>query len=419
VAPTRAPRGFTARLAATQFGLYLAVLAPLTGGLSVKIQHLVGVDAAPTQLGIVSGTGAVLAMVCQPLAGRLSDRCSARIGMRRPFILGGIGGVIVGMTYCAFATSMPALLVGWCVTQAAANLAFAATGATVADQVPDAQRGRVSGIVGAVTPLGVLAGAVMLTVLPTDALRFLVPTAVATALGAWFVVRLPDRVRARPPADHLDLRGLLLSFVFDPRAHPEFGWAWLSKFLIMLGYSALSGYLTLFLAARFGMHDTDEQLRFNAIANTVGVLTLVVFSVVGGFLSDRLGRRKPFVIAAGLIMATAQVGVATTPLMGSWGLAALLFWEVVLGAGAGMFFAVDTALCIALLPSSDDTAKDLGVLNIANALPQSLAPLLAGVLVIPVGQAIWPGAGYSMWFVVAASCCAAGALLIPRITTVD
>ena len=48
-----------------------------------------------------------------------------------------------------------------------------------------------------------------------------------------------------------------------------------------------------------------------------------------------------------------------------------------------------------------------------------LIPLLAGVLVIPVGQAIWPGAGYSMWFVVAASCCAAGALLIPRITTVD
>lgn len=286
------PRGFTGRLASTQFGLYLAVLTPLTGGLSVKIQHLAGVDAAPAQLGLVSGTGAVFAMVCQPLAGRLSDHCSSRFGMRRPFIAGGIGGIVVGLTCCAFATSVPMLLVGWCLAQGAANVAFAATGATVADQVPDNQRGRVSGIVGAVTPVGVLAGALLLTVLPTDVWRFLVPTAVASGLGFWFVLRLPDRVRGDAPAEPLRLRELLMSFVFDPRAHPDFGWAWLSKFLIMLGYGALSGYLTLFLAADFGMADTDEQLQFNALANTAGVLPLVLFSVVGGYLSDRVGSRK-------------------------------------------------------------------------------------------------------------------------------
>lgn len=415
----RAPRGYLWHIALTQFGLYMTVLAPLTGGLSVKVQRLVGVEAAPAHLGYISGTGALFAMVCQPLAGRLSDRCVSRFGMRRPFIVGGIAGTVAGLLICAFAANTMMLLLGWCVAQGAANFAFAATTATIADQVPDFQRGRVSGIVGAVTPLGVLVGAVMLTAMPNDTLRFLVPAMFAAAMGLWFVVRLDDRVRTTPPTDRLNARELVMSFVFDPRAHPDFGWAWLSKFLIMLGYGAASGYLTLFLAAGFDMHDIDEQLRFNAVASTISVLTLIVFSIVGGWCSDRFGRRKPFVIGSGALMGTALIAVALTPTLGSPGLAVLLLLQVVLGAGAGMFFAVDTVLCMHLLPDPDDTAKDLGVLNIANALPQSLAPFLAGIAVIPLGEALWPGTGYSVWFVAAAVFCGLGAWAVSRITSAD
>ncbi len=81
----------------------------------------------------------------------------------------------------------------------------------------------------------------------------------------------------------------------------------------LLGYCALTTYLTPFLADRFGMTDTDDQLRFNAIANGIGVATLVLFSLVGGVLSDRVGRRKPFIVAGGLVMAVALVGVAAAP----------------------------------------------------------------------------------------------------------
>ncbi|GAA1408139.1 MFS transporter [Kitasatospora putterlickiae] len=411
----QAPPGFVRRLVLGQFGMYLAVLAPVMGGMSVKVQDLVGLDAAPAQLGLVTGTGALFALVGQPLAGRLSDRCTSRYGMRRPFLFGGIAVMAVALAACALAPNIPALLIAWCAAQGAGNVAFAAVGATVADHVPEARRGSVSGIVGAVTPIGIMVGSILLSVLPTDLLRFVVPAAIAVVLGFWFAARLPDRVRTEPPGEPLNPRSLLLSFVFDPRKHPDFGWAWLSKFLIMLGYGALAGYLTLFLAAEFGMDDTDEQLRFNALANGLSVATLVIASIVGGALSDRVGRRKPFVMGGGLVMAAVLAAVTVTPYLGDAGLGTLLVLEAVLGIGAGLFFAVDNALAISLLPSRDDTAKDLGVLNIANALPSSISPFLAGVVVIPVGNALLGGAGYSLWFGLAAVFCLVGALLVTRI----
>ncbi|MFF7458867.1 MFS transporter [Kitasatospora sp. NPDC008115] len=416
VAPRpQAPRGFVRRLALGNFGMFLAVLAPVMGGLSVKIQHLVGLDAATAQLGLVTGAGGVFAMVSQPLAGRLSDRCTSRFGMRRPFLVGGLVVMAAALTVCAAAPNIPVLLIAWCAAQGAGNFAFAAAGATVADHVPEARRGSVSGIIGAVTPMGILVGSILLSVLPNDFLRFAVPAAVALVLGLWFAARLPDRIRTEPPTEPLNLRSLLLSFVFDPRKHPDFGWVWLSKFLIMLGYGALSGYLTLFLAAEFGMDDTDEQLAFNALANGLSVAALVVASIVGGAVSDRIGRRKPFVVGSGLLMSAVLAVVTVTPFLGDAGLGVLLVLEVVLGLGAGLFFAVDAALAISLLPDKGDTAKDLGVLNIANALPSSLSPLLAGVIVIPLGNALLGGAGYSLWFGLAAVFCLVGALLVRKI----
>ena len=44
------------------------------------------------------------------------------------------------------------------------------------------------------------------------------------------------------------------------------------------------------------------------------------------------------------------------------------------GFGFGMFQAVDTALMSEVLPSAKSFAKDLGVVNIAATLPQTLAP---------------------------------------------
>ena len=52
------------------------------------------------------------------------------------------------------------------------------------------------------------------------------------------------------------------------------------------------------------------------------------------------------------------------------------------GFGFGMFQAVDTALMSQVLPSAKSFAKDLGVVNIAATLPQTLAPAVAGAIVL-------------------------------------
>jgi hypothetical protein len=68
--------------------------------------------------------------------------------------------------------------------------------------------------------------------------------------------------------------------------------------------------------------------------------------------------------------------------------------------------AVDLALVADVLPDTDDTAKDLGVLNIAGALPSSIAPAIA-----PVILAISSGS-YGVLYAVAGVCAIIGAVAI-------
>ena len=106
--------------------------------------------------------------------------------------------------------------------------------------------------------------------------------------------------------------------------------------------------------------------------------------------------------------------IALSPLFGSAGLGVLLIAQGVIGMGAGTFFAVDQALCISVLPNQDEMAKDLGVLNLAGTLPGVLAPLLAGVIFIPLGNALF-GGGYTLWFSLAGIIGIIGGLLVLKI----
>ena len=76
------------------------------------------------------------------------------------------------------------------------------------------------------------------------------------------------------------------------------------------------------------------------------------------------------------------------------------------GVGFGMYMAVDLALVVDVLPDGDSAAKDLGVLNIAGALPFAIAPAVAPV-VLAAG-----GGSYPILYAVAAGCAVVGALAI-------
>ena len=80
-------------------------------------------------------------------------------------------------------------------------------------------------------------------------------------------------------------------------------------------------------------------------------------------------------MVAGVVYAVAMVVIATAS-----GLGGYLVGMAIGGFGFGMYMAVDLALVVDVLPETGSAAKDLGVLNIAGALPFALAPALAPVV---------------------------------------
>ncbi|WP_433585684.1 MFS transporter [Microbacterium hydrocarbonoxydans] len=404
--PAKTPRGYTPGLAAVNFGVYLALLTPVMVSMAFKVQHI---DPANTEgsLGLVMGVGAAFALIANPLVGRLSDRTTSRWGMRRPWILGGAIVGLGGFALIGAASSVWMVLLAWCLVQTSMNAVLAAANATLPDQVPVSSRGKVSGLVGITTPIGLLAGSFLVNFLPGDFERFVVPGVISLILAVVFVVILKDRVLADKPADRFTIGMFFGSFVFNPRTHPDFGWTWLTKFLVMFGYAGIATFLPLYLVTKFGLAE-EAAIGVILAANLASMAAMAISSPLGGLLSDKLGKRRPFVAIAGVIMVVGLVILAVAP-----SIPVVIIGQAVIGLGAGSFFSVDLALATEVLPNPDDVAKDLGVLNIANALPQSIAPAVAPAI-IALGAAT-PIGGYATWYLFGALVAFAGAVLVYRI----
>ena len=99
---------------------------------------------------------------------------------------------------------------------------------------------------------------------------------------------------------------------------------------------------------------------------------VVAASLIGGKLSDRTGRRKLFVLTAAVVYGLAMFVLAIAS-----DFSGFLVGMAIGGLGFGVYVAVDLALVVDVLPDTDNAAKDLGVFNIAGALPFSVAPGLA------------------------------------------
>lgn len=379
----------------------LVLIAPLLVTLALKVDDLVGIDDAPKNLALVTGVGSLLAMVSNPLFGRASDRTAARMGMRRPWMLIGLTGGTVGTVIVATATSIPTVLIGWCTAQVFFNALLAAQAAVLPDHVPVAQRGVVSGFLGVCTPVASVAGTYLVQAFDGHELAmFLVPCVVGGSFVVAFVVVLNDRrldPTARPRWSPRELAG---SLYVDPRRHPDFALAFLSRFMLMLAFAFLVTYQAYYLIEQVGSrkHDVPHQIYLGTLAQSAA---LVIASPLAGRLSDRLGRRKMFVALAAVVYAVALFVIA-----GATNLDGYLVGMAISGLGFGMYMAVDLALVVDVLPRTSSAAKDLGVLNIAGALPFALAPALAPAILS------LDGGSYSILYTVAGACALSGALAI-------
>ncbi|MDA2809418.1 MFS transporter [Nocardiopsis sp. RSe5-2] len=385
------------------YAMYLGVVSIL---LPVQVEAF---DPASKEinLAVVTGVSAVFATLFNPIGGMLSDRSRTRWGRRNPWMLGGALGAVVFLAVMGMSPALWLLAVGWCIAQAMGNVYQAAITATVPDRVPAERRGSASAVMGIAQSLGMVAGSLV-------AARFVGRLELGyILLGAALVVvavlftalthdprgdELPPRTTGGPNPLVQQLKGFGSAL-----RSPDFTWAFTSRALMMMGFFAILGYqvyiLSDYIALPEGLSPTDA-VPVLTIANTV--LTVACTAVIGP-VSDRIGRRRPFVLIAGLIAASATVVPVLVPTF-----TGILVWATIAGAAFGVFMAADHAIVTLVLPAGGDAARDLGVLNIANAGPQIIAPFVAGGIVVLFG-------GYQYLFIVGAVLSLLGALAITRV----
>jgi len=204
----------------------LLFLAPILVTLPLRINSLVGIKQAPSNLALVAGTGALVSIFGNPFFGRMSDRTSSRLGMRRPWMVIGLVGGTIGILIVALAPSIPVVLVGWCIVQLFFNALLAALVAVLPDQVPRAQRGQVSGVLGICLPIAAVSGTFLVKLFTGHPIAtFLVPCATGGFFILLFAVTLKDRRLAKAGKPTWSLRDFASTFYVDPRKSPDFAWA--------------------------------------------------------------------------------------------------------------------------------------------------------------------------------------------------
>ena len=396
-------RGYITAVVLANLGIMLAFYTPIQNLLPRLAEH-VAPDGKETALAWITGAGAFASIIFNPLAGALSDRTTSRLGRRKPWVLyGGLLGAL-GIVALAVQSTVLGLAVVWGFCQATINAAYAGVTATVPDQVPVRQRGLVSGWVGLAQIVGIVLGVALVSFAVTDLTPVIVVTAgLLLVLVLPFVLRLRDIPLAAADRPPFELGAWLRGFWVSPRLYPDFGWAWITRFLMQLGNAMATLYLLFFLQDAVKYAEPEQGQTVLIALYAVGSL---LTAVVAGRMSDRSGRRKVYVIVSTVVMAVSAVILALFLVFSAAMVAAF-----VLGLGYGVYLAVDQALVTQVLPAALDRGRDLGVINIANAAPQVLAPVIAAPIVTG-------STGYTGLYLLTALVTLVSAVLVTRIRSV-
>jgi MFS family permease len=408
----RAPARFVAIYALAYASLWLALLTPAIITLALRVRQLAPGNAAEP-ISRVLMAGAIVALVSNPIFGALSDNTRSRFGRRRPWLVGGVLCGCAALAGIGLAPTVDVVLLGWCAAQLAFNAVLAAMVAIVPDRIPAAQRGTVVGILGICMPVGQIAGTFLVQQLAISmTLSLVVPGVIGVAGVLVLVLALGREPAPEPEWDESAPPSLLEGRAAPagaaggaaepaPRSHRDFAWAWLSRVFFTTGSCFLQAYQPFFLLDTLHQDPADvPRLMFRS--TLVQAAMVVIWSLISGRLSDRTGRRKPFVMAGSTLQG-----------FGLWIIAAsnsytmLLIGVGLVGMGHGVYEGVDLALVTDVLPDrARHAAKDLGLLNIANTLPQVIAPLAApAILAISRGD-------YMLLFAVAGAVAVLGSVFL-------
>lgn len=354
------------------FALYSGVLSVL---LPQQVAALVPGDKVAA-LAVVTSVSFGVTAFAQPLFGILSDRTRSRWGRRVPWLVGcaAVGGGLVVLL--PVAPTVGWLVVLWAAAQFVLNGTDIAVSAYLIDGFPPRRRGVVTGVLGVGVVVGGLLGVVAAGLLGAPwGYRVLAGVLAAVVVGFAVAVRDgPSRLQSAP-AETVQPRG---------RITLDAVWVLASRLVFTLGYASVHGYLLYILIDHIKVPQ-EQGVAAVGLATLIGGGGLIVAVLGGGALSDRLGRRKPFVIAAGVVVAAGDAMLLAVP-----STAGLLVAALLLGVGLGLSVSAGTALASVIIPRPDRNAGGgLGFLNFVGNAGQALAPLVTAALVAATGGYIW------------------------------
>ncbi|CAN5350594.1 MFS transporter [soil metagenome] len=400
--------GWIALFATAWFGIWMAQLTPVQLLLPIQVDsilHPTDWTESVVAFGIISGIAGACALITYPLTGALSDRTTSKLGRRRPWILAGGGVFAVALFLLGLQTTIVGVGVFWSLAIIGFCMVTAAITATISDQVPVGQRGFVSGWVSAPQALGTVLGILLVSIFSLSLLAGYAVSALAVALLVLpFGLLVKDEVLPKVLRPPFTLAALIKGFWINPVAHPDFGWTLLGRILVNLGNALGTTLLLYFIMFGLGREDSAED---DLLTLTAVYLVFFIIAALGfGRLSDVIRKRKPFVYAAAYLQGLAALLLAFVP-----DFTIAMIGAAMLGLGYGCYMAVDQALATQVLPSSHTRGKDLGIMNIATAVPQAVAPLLGSFVVASLG-------GFTGLFITSAVAAALGGLAVIPIKSV-
>ncbi len=398
--------------------MWMAAITPLQVLIPEQLQHI-DPQGKIVALGVISALGAVASLLATPVAGAFSDRTTHAWGVahlrgrrhRWTLIMALLSAVSLALI--AWQVSVIGIGILWVLFSAFQNGEYASLSAAVPDHVPVSQRATVAGWVGMPQALGLVLGTALVVYVfsypahgyPVSSYLVLaIPLALLTLP---FVLTTPDHPLEPEHRAPLPARKLLAAYWLSPRQHPDFAWAWITRFLASLAIGMGTLYLLYFLEDQVHYHKLTGQSASQGLFILIAIYTacVILTAVVGGVISDRIGKRKLIVTISGALMGVAALLLTFVETWPAAMIAAVLY-----GAGFGSYLAVDQALITQVLPQAKDRAKDLGIINIAIVGPAALAGAISAVLV-KVG-------GYPALYAATAVVAAAGSTFVWKIKSV-
>lgn len=403
----RLNRLFVIALLLANFGSNVALIAPIQNLLPRMIEQAAGSSGKALGLGIVTGIGALAALVSNPVAGHFSDRW-LRADNRAYTVLVGLVVGTLAHVILAYQHSVLSIAIWWTICQAAINIAYSPMSAVIVDHVDRKFWGLMWGLVSVAQAVGLIVGlaAVVLVFRSTTAGMISVSIGYGLFLIPLVVVlhRLPRVSRgSAAPGEARPRRGLLAGSLPAFRTllgGRGFRSVMAGRFLIMLAETIALLYLYYYL---------QDDIRYlnpghgQLILILIATIATIMATVTVGRVADRSGGYRRYSVLAALLMAATALALAG---LTQWTL--VMVCAFALGAGYGAFMSVSQALSLTVLPDPSTAGRDLGILNIAYTIPQVIGAPVAGLVVADLG-------GYRALFACAALLAVVAAFSFSRV----